>query len=106
MPNHEFDGHGTTGGKGNADYKEFSVKVQGYTSDQKGLDLLVKEYGVIKVVEIVNGVRSVAAVNGERTKLTAHKGAEKTEKTNAFDELKACETDEERLAIMKKYGMA
>jgi hypothetical protein len=105
MPNLEFKGHGTTGTKGNSDFLEFSAIVQGYTKNQEGFDLLVEDYGIDKIIEVINGVRSVTAVNGERTKLTAHKAVEKTQKANAFDELLQAKTTEERTAIMRKYDM-
>lgn len=106
MPNQTFSASGSTGTKGSEDYKEFSVEYSGYSSDQDGLDLMVSEYGINRIVDIVNKDRATTAVNNKRRELTAHKTQEKTAKANAFDELLACTTEEEKLAVMKKYNLA
>ena len=107
MPtNTELSASGTTGRQGAADFKEFTVSFDGYSEDQTGLDSVISDYGVSALVSVINKQRGISAVNTERTRLTAGKREEKTQKANAFDEIQAARTPEEKQAILVKYGFA
>ena len=106
MPNIKFQSEGSTGTKGQDDFQTFNVEVDGYSEDQVGFDLLTQEYGISRIVKAINYERGVAAVNGERRRLTQWKVEAKNKKAAAMDEYLAASTDAERKAVLKKYGLS
>jgi hypothetical protein len=98
---------------GNGSYKDSSGErhefklpgIQVYTEDKAGIENIVADIGYNKLAEIFNKTLVVKAVNDERQRLTADIGKERTQKSNAFDEIKNASTPAERDALMKKHGL-
>jgi hypothetical protein len=86
--------------------QSFEVEAEVYSNDADGFDMLVEEYGTARIIAIVNKNRETLVINAERTRLTEFRNEIKNNKANAFDELMAATTEEEKQAIATKYGLA